>query len=166
MPSWRTSTSGSKERRHHRLEGRLVDRIVCIGLERQVDRVADALSLAYLLHEAGAGEEAVASLVARDGEHPRVAVEGELHAVAVMGVDVHVGDLQVPPPELHDGKHGVVDVAEARSAIGHRMVQSAREMEDALDLVVEDQPGGQDGTARYEFRRFPEPGEDRIVAGA
>jgi hypothetical protein len=87
---------GVEERRDHRLEGGRVHRVVGIGLKGQVDRIADTLALPHLLYEARAREEPVAALMARDGEHPRVVVEGELYAVAVMGVDVDVGDLPVP----------------------------------------------------------------------
>ena len=122
---------GAQERRHHCLERGLVHRVVRIGLERQVDRVAEPLALAHLLDEARAGKEPVAALVARDRQHARIAVEGELDAVAVMRVDVHVGDLPVAAAQLHDGQHRVVDVAEARGALRHGVVQPAGEVEGA-----------------------------------
>jgi hypothetical protein len=66
--------------------------------------------------------------VGGDGQHARVLVEGELHAVAVMGVDVHVGHPHAVRPQAQDGQHGVVDVAEARGPGGHGVVEPAGEV--------------------------------------
>ena len=52
-------------------------------------------------------------LVERHGHDPVRGVEGLLHAVPVVDVDVNVEDSLVVLQELEDGQHDVVDVAEA-----------------------------------------------------
>ena len=152
--------------RHHRLEGGEVHGVVGEGLQWQVHRVAHARALAHLVHEARAGEESIPALVGGDGEHVRVTVERELHAVAVMRVDVHVGDLQTALAQRQDGQHRVVDVAEAGGAVRHRVVKPAREVEGAIRLAVRHQARGEQGAAGHELGGLPEAGEDGIVAGA
>ena len=60
-----------------------------------------------------------------------------------MGVDVDVGHAQPPRTQVEDRQHGVVDVAEARGAVGHRVVQAAGEVERARDLAAGDQSRGE-----------------------
>src|SRR3970282_2585313 len=95
----------------------------------------------------------------------RVRVEGELDAVAVVGVDVHVAYLPAAAAQLRDGQHRVVDIAEARGALGHGVVQPAREVEGARGLVVEDELRGQQRTAGHQLGRLPEARGDRGVGG-
>ena len=157
---------GAQERRDHGLEGGRVHGVVRVGLEWEVDGVAEALALADLLDEARAREEPVAPLVAGERQHVRVAVEGELDPVAVVGVDVHIGNLPVLATQGLDGEHRIVDIAEARGAVRHGVMQAAREMEGAGRLAVEDELGGQERAARGELGRLPETWEDRVVSGA
>ena len=58
--------------------------------------------------------EVLAVLVEGDGHDPVRGVEGLLHAVPVVDVDVDVEHSLVVLQELEDGQHDVVDVAEAR----------------------------------------------------
>src|SRR3990172_189661 len=90
--TWRRANSWALPRGNEGLEGLVIDGVVGVRLERDVDRVALARALAVLLDEAGPGEEPVPALVGRDRQHVRVGVEGELDAVAMVGVDVHVGE--------------------------------------------------------------------------
>src|SRR3989441_3720776 len=82
------------ERRHDLLERREVDGRVGERFEREVHGVAEGRARTHLLDEPGPREEVIAALVRRDGENLRVLVEGVLHAVTVVGVDVHVEDAQ------------------------------------------------------------------------
>ena len=65
-----------------------------IGRQGDVQAGADAVAGARLAGLAGAREEKTPRLVHGDGEHPRVVVEDGLHPVAVVGVEVDVGDTQ------------------------------------------------------------------------
>ncbi len=154
---------GAEERRHHGLEGGLIHVVVGEGLQRQVDREAHALALAHLHDEARPREEPVAALVRGDREHARIAVEGELHAVAVMRVDVHVGDAPAAFAQPHDCQHRVIDVAEAGGAVGHGMVQPAGEVKGAISLALGNQLRRQERPAGHELGGLPEPREDRVV---
>ena len=81
-------------------------------------------------------------------------------------VDVDVGDAQAARAKIEDRQHGVVDVAEAGGAVGHGVVEAAREVEGPGDLARGDQAGAEERAARGQPRRGPDPREDRVVAGA
>src|SRR4029450_9177233 len=101
-----------------------------------------------LVGEAGAGEQEAAGLVQRDGEHARVVGEDRLHPVAVVDVDVHVGDpAHALVEQPGDGDGGVVVDAEPRGAVGHGVVQAAGGREGGLRLAVQDGVGGGQGGA-------------------
>ena len=86
---------------------------------------------AGLVGEAGAGEQGQRGLVQADREHPRVVVEDRLHAVAVVHVDVHIGD-----PLARRGR---------AAGDGHRRV------------VVDAEPGGAGAASRGAARRRRSP---------
>ena len=74
----------------------------------------------------GAGEGPAVGLVDGEGEDAFVVVEGGLHAVTVVRVDVHIQDVVeagVDPGQ--DAQHSVVDVAEACGAVGHAVMGAA-----------------------------------------
>ena len=76
--------------------------------------------------EAGAGEQHLAGLVERDGEHPRVVPEDPLDAVAVVDVDVDVRDpLGALVEQVLDADRDVVVDAEAAGPVGHPVVEAA-----------------------------------------
>lgn len=65
-------------------------------------------------------------------------VEGLLHAVAVVHVDVDVQHARVVLEQLQDGQHQVVDVAEARGLPLLSVVQPTRPVDcDVAQVVVE-----------------------------
>ena len=93
-PVWVTRMSGAKARTAGatiRVVGHEDGLVAGVGRQRDVEAGALALAGARLVGVAGAGEEEVARFVDRDGEHPRVVVEGGLDPVAVVGVEVDVG---------------------------------------------------------------------------
>ena len=64
-----------------------------------------------------------------DREHPRVVVEGRLHPVAVVDVDVDVGDaLGAIGEQPGDRDRWVVVDAETAGLIGHRVMQAAADV--------------------------------------
>jgi len=65
-------------------------------------------------------------LVKGDGHDAVCGVEGILHAVAVVDINVDVQHAAVVLEHLEDGQHDVVDVAEARGLLLARVVQPAR----------------------------------------
>jgi hypothetical protein len=83
--------------------------------QRQVHRAAQRLlRVTGLLGETGTREQGERRLVHADGEHAWVVVEGGLDAVAVVHVEVDVGDALVTLPEQPRDRDGrVVEHAEA-----------------------------------------------------
>ena len=157
-------SEGLQQGRDDGLEGVQVDLVVGVGIQGQVDRVADAIARADLTGKAGAGEQVVPRLVNRDGEHSRVAVEGVLHAVAVVCVDVHVGDAQAALQQVHDGDDGVVEHTETAGVAGRRVVQAAADVERRLDLAVRHHARGGERRAGAEHGGFVHARIGRVVA--
>src|SRR4051812_15724103 len=62
------------------------------GRERNVDGEPLRAGAADLVRKAGAGKQCAAGLVLADRQHARVVPERSLHTVAVVHVDVDVGD--------------------------------------------------------------------------
>ncbi len=158
---------GAQQRRDHGMEGPQPGRVA--GAARQGDVHGPPLGAgpARLRWPAGAGEQQVRGLVQADREHPRVVVEGGLHAVAVMHVDVHVGDplgALAQQPGDRDGR--VVVDAEAAGTGPHRMMQSAADAGPVLRRAVLHRPGGGQRRARHQGRCLVHAGEHRVVRGA
>src|SRR5205814_2751202 len=93
--------------------------------EGEVGGAALALAGARVLGKPGAREEVAAAFVEGDGEHVRVVVEDLLHAIAVMHVDVDVGDAVSVLLEPVAGDRRIVVRAEARGAAAVRVMESA-----------------------------------------
>ena len=149
------------------MEGPQPGRVGGAGRQRQVDRVALGAGAAGVLGEAGAGEEVAAALVHRDGEHPRVVPEGALDAVAVVHVDVDVGDpLGALLEQPGDRDRRVVVDAEAAAGSGHRVVQPAGDVDRVLGLAGPDRAGRRERGARDQRGGLVHAGEGRVVRGA
>ena len=69
-------------------------------------------------------------------------VKRVLNAVAVVGVDVHVGDAQPAIEQVVDGDHRVVEHAETAGVAGGGMMQTAADVERGLNISVGDHAGG------------------------
>ena len=95
-----------------RLEDRLVRRVVHPCVEGKVEGIAGAALASGVVEVTGAGEEGGAGLMEGEGEDAVGQVEGLLHAVAVVDVNVHVQHARVHLEQLEDGEHDVVGVAE------------------------------------------------------
>ncbi len=139
-----------------------------VGWQRHVDRGALHPRTSPLRDRAGAREEpAGVVLVDRDREHARLVPEDRLDAVAVMDVDVDVGDsLGAFPKQPGDRDGRVVVDAEAARPGGHRVVQSAGGVERVELLPSPDGAGGLDGGACHQRAGLVHPVEDRVVPGA
>ena len=101
-----------------------------------------------------------------NGQHPRVVPERRLHAVAVMGVHVDVGDPLRPlaqQPRDRDGR--VVVNAETAGAAGHGVVQATRDAGAVLRGRRPDRPGRGQRGSRHHGGRLVHAGEHRIVGG-
>lgn len=98
-----------------------------------------------LLGRARAGIERLAGLVQVGDDDRRVVLEGVEHAIAMVGIDVDVGDRAqpVPPPQRLDHDATVVEHAEARGAVARRVVQPADRHEGAGARVRHDPLAGQ-----------------------
>ena len=77
---------------HDRMKRPQPTRIVSTWRQRDVDRGPHAVAPTELGRHAGAGEERPRVLMQADGQDPRVVVERGLDAVAVVHVDVDIGD--------------------------------------------------------------------------
>src|SRR5690606_29201264 len=122
---------------------------------------------ARLVREARAGEERPRRLVDADGQHAGVVVEGGLDAVAVVDVDVDVGDALgavLQQPRDRDG--GVVVDAEPAGGAGQRVVQAAGDVEGVLGAPGPHRLGRGDGRARDQGGRVVHADEHRVVGGA
>ncbi len=146
----------------------LEERVVAgAGEEGDVQSVAPAGAAADLVWEAGPREEVAAGLVQGDGEHVRRLVEGGLHPVPVVGVDVYVGhpDAVALAGPGYGHRRVVVD-AEAGGPAGQGVVQPARQVDDRRRPSLQDQAHGGDAGPDDEGGRLVHPGEDRVVAPA
>lgn len=89
------------------------------------------------MREAAVGEEVEAGLVDGDSEHAGIVPEDALDAVAVVGVEVEVGDAGgALVEEPLDGDGGVVVHAKAGHGIRERVVKSAGEVERARGAAL------------------------------
>ena len=152
---------------HHGVERAQPARVGGAHRQRDVDDVPLGAGPTDVVRPARAGEERPRRLVQRDGQDPRVVPERVLDAVAVVHVDVDVGDalgalLQRPG----DGDGEVVVDAEARRGLGHRVVQPAGEVDGVLVVAAPDRAHGLDRGADDVGRRVVHAREHRDVGGA
>ena len=106
-------------------------------------------------------------LVQADREHPRIGVERGLHPVAVVRVDVHVGDpLGALSQQPGDRDRRVVVNAEPAGVGGHGVVHAARDAGPVLSRARPDSAGRGQGPPGHQRRRLVHAGEDRVVLGA
>ena len=160
-PHCRTSASGAKvlDQRY----GDPVDQkgqfaVVEIGRNRQISReatgpVADTAGPAL-------GHRPAHVLMDRDGQDPGIAVEGRLNAVAVMGVDIQIGDPRQPAVEQRQNpQHRVVEIAEPAGVVRPPVMGAAG---GAVDDAAPGQSFGRSVAARPGLtRRRRWPGGDR-----
>mmetsp|Transcript_11210 Transcript_11210/g.24142 ORF Transcript_11210/g.24142 Transcript_11210/m.24142 type:complete len:274 (+) Transcript_11210:1586-2407(+) len=97
---------------HDGLIQHLVAVVVHTVLERHIDGVALALAGANVVHCTCTREE-LAVLVEAHRHDPVRQVEGLLHTIAVVDVNVHVQHPRIHLEQLQDAEHNVVHVAEA-----------------------------------------------------
>jgi len=93
----------------------------------QVHRVAEGAGIADAAAFEGIGVGGIH--VQRQRRHQRVANEGRLDAVAVVGVEIDIQHPQPLPTQPGDGQHRIVDVAETACAIGTGVVHPPRRAE-------------------------------------
>src|SRR5260370_28000484 len=120
----------AQHRRHHPLESLQPGFVPGERLEGKVRRGASPLPHAAILRKSGARKEVSAALVKADREHVRIRVKNVLDTIAVMNIDVDVGDAMasILEPPARDGR--VVVRAEPRREPAMRVMQAARRAED------------------------------------
>ncbi len=103
------------------------------GGQWHVELGAGGRAAAALGRRPGARIERLATLVQVGDDDLRVVLEGVEHAVAVVRVDVDVGDAPeaVTPPQRLDDHAAVVEDAEARGAVARGVVQATDRHEGA-----------------------------------
>jgi hypothetical protein len=167
------------QRRHHRVERGEVQVVGGARRQRQVGDGAAGGALADLVGEPGAGEQVAPGLVHRDRQHPGLLGEDRLDPVAVVDVDVDVGDpldaLLQQPGDRH--RRVVVD-AEAAGPVAHGVVEAAGGREGVQGAAGADRLRRRHGGAAHpggglvhagELGRVARPdavGEVRVAAGA
>ena len=103
----------------------------------------------------------------RDRQHPRVVVERGLHPVAVVHVDVDVGDaLEAVVEQPGDRDRAVVVDAEPRRPVAHGVVQAARDVHRAVRPALRDLPRRRERAAADQAAGLVHVREDRVVVGA
>jgi hypothetical protein len=133
--------------------------------QRHVERGAEALARAPFPEASGAGEQVAAALVHGAGEHTGVLVEDPLDAVAVVGVDVDEGDaLGAGLEQGADRDRDVVVDAEARRAVGQRVVEAGGRAERLQDLARPDEPRACERRSAYRGGRLVHSRPRRRVA--
>jgi hypothetical protein len=106
-------------------------------------------------------------LVQADGQHPGIVPERPLHAVAVVGIHVDVGDpLRALAEQPGDRDHRVVVDAESAGVPGHGVMQAARDARAVLGRGRPDGPGGGQRGPGHRGGRLVHAGEHRVVVGA
>src|SRR5262249_52284614 len=144
VPGARVETTGDDqqlrtvrvERRHDdALERRLEGAGTRARREGQVDVRAPAVALAGLLDRTGPGRVAV-GLVQGDRQYGRIVVEGQLRAVAVVGIPVDDGDafeaVRLPGMERSEGR--IPEDAAPHPLVGERVV--SRRADQRVGVVV------------------------------
>ena len=152
---------------HHGVEGPQPLRITGPGGKRHVHRESRRPWAAGLGRPPGAGPQRRRVLVQADRQHPRIIVEGGLHPVAVVHVDVDVGD--PPGPRLEqpvDGDRGIVVHAEPAGAGAHGMVQAASDARAVLRRAGPHGLSRRQGGPGDQRGRLMHAREQRIVRGA
>ena len=92
-------------------------------------------------------------------QHAVRLVESLLHRIAVVGVDVDVGDTQPPLHGPLDGHHRIVEVTEAGSSAGVGMMPAAGHIEGGAAAAVDHLAHGFHGPAADETGPVVEPAE-------
>ncbi len=106
-------------------------------------------------------------LVQADGQYPRVVIKRGLYPVAVVRVDVHVGDaLGALPQQPGDRDRDVVVHAEPAGMRGHGVVHAARDAGPVLGRPGPHRAGRGRGRPGHQRRCLVHAGEDRVVLGA
>ena len=151
------------QRTDDRLEDKLAVAVVVHAvLEREVDRVVAALARAEVEVVAGAGK-VLAVLVEGRRHHAVGRVEGLLHAVAVVDVNVDVEHARVHLEQLQDAQHAVVDVAEAARLALLGVVQPAAPVDDNVRLARVQPRRAADRAARAQLAELKEAVVDGAV---
>ena len=142
--------------RNDRLEDGVVAGVVDAVAQGHVDRVVLAGAAANVADVPGAGEE-LAVLVEGDGHDAVGGVEGLLHAVPVVHVNVNVQHAPVVLEQLQDAQHNVVHVAEAGRLPALRVVQPARPVDGNVRLPVVELDGAGNGAPCGDLAELVQP---------
>ena len=133
--------------------------IVGAGRQRDIELGADGNAAARLLARARAGIEKPAVLVQVGEGELGILLEGIEHTVAVVRIDVDVGDAHdaVVPPRGLDGDTAIVEYAKARGRVAPRMMQSADRNESARNATRDDAVERLERTADDRASRLENP---------
>src|SRR6185295_4187972 len=149
------------------MKGPQPTRIVSSWRQRDVDGGPHAVTPTKLGRHARAWEERPRVLMQADGQDPRVVVERGLNAVAVVHVDVDIGDpLRAARQQPSNPKYHVVENAESRGIAAHRVMQTAGEIQRVLDGTRGHCVGGDQGATGNQRRCVVHTAEDGIIIGA
>ena len=125
----------ASEGRDDSAEDFAVDFVLGAGGKGNVDVVAVAGAVAKFVFKAGVpGEKRSGGLVEGNVENAGLVVEGELDAVAVVGVDIEVDDAASLLEKILDSDDNIIEVAEPGCVIRAGMMEAARGTEDKIDI--------------------------------
>src|SRR3970040_218336 len=146
---------------------RSLKRGICGGArQRDIELGADGYAAARLLARARAGIEKPAVLVQVGEGELGILLEGIEHTVAVVRIDVDVGDARdaVVPPRGLDGDTAIVEYAKARGRVPPRMMQAADRNESARNATRDDAVERLERTADDRASRLENPWKRGRVA--
>ena len=107
--------------------------------------------------------EVLSVLVEADGHDSVRGIEGLLHAVPVMDVDIDVQDTLVIFEQLQDGENDVVDIAESTGLRLLSVVESASPVDGDVSRLLVQFDGGSHGPASRELAKLVEAIENRTI---
>ena len=110
------------------------------GRQRQVELGAGRSSAAGFVHRTRARIQIASVFVDVGNNHIGVVFESVINAVAVVGVDIHVGNALEPraPAQELNGNPAIVEYAEARRVVARRVVQACDGHERAAAAALHD----------------------------
>ena len=150
-------------RQHHPVHQQGHAAVVEARRHRQVDRPAAAVAI---VARAATGMGPAPAFVDRDRQHPPLAGHRILDAVAVVGVDIDIGDPVEPAIEQRQyAEHRVVQVTEAARPVGPAVMGAAgRAVHDGGAILQHGRRG--QGRAAGRRRAAEHLAMDRVALGA
>jgi hypothetical protein len=115
---------------------------------------------------AGARIQALSALVQIREDQPRVVLEGVIHAIAMVRIDIDIGDAghAAVTPQMLDDDPAVVEDAKSRGALTRSVVQAPNGYECSAARAGQDPIGRRQAGSHYAGRRLEHAAKGRSIA--